>query len=547
MGKAQQARALELQQQTGQIPQAQIDQFIKENKNTIADVQSKQTDLLFKQLAEGSIGNAALTRGLTATKNSGTLGYNWYQSFGQGAPVQDFFSKATRISAYGSQEDVSALNEYANDLNKLKAIQSDATKTEEERNDALSRYNQLLPVAIQLMEKYNQQILAQKTLTDSIDVTGLTQSQLAGVTAGAQQRQAGRYGVEVQKGLMTPEEAAAKQKEAQQFLAQTGPGQYTLIPKGTVEQQFFTEELKAQIAAGIVQKPGKQESVGFQSYDLTKAQFTKDISGYNALKDQLVASGYTLDESTQVSIFKDGIIEPMKLDWKIVQKLLGDIADNTKETAGAFNLPDGMVFNIPTDIADMWRKTIENTIKETTASTNEVKSSGGKVVDASSIAPSPQEILAQRQRDLEKSNIIKGPKDVLNSLGISTDNFKGVSPELTVPSYSGQGTYYRGGQWNIPEGRTTPQSNKILGPNDILNGAGISTTDFSPIIDKLSSLQGTMQDVSERPVVIDLTTHNVLYLDARVVYEAFNRIAGLRLSALGGALAIGAGRNVLSV
>ncbi len=104
--------------------------------------------------------------------------------------------------------------------------------------------------------------------------------------------------------------------------------------------------------AGVIEKPSKQSSVGFSTYDVTSSELRNLVNGensqYEKLKDELVKQGYTLDEQTDVAITSEGALSTYTKDWKIVQYLLQQILDTEKDQLeGFYNFPADMFPYIP--------------------------------------------------------------------------------------------------------------------------------------------------------------------------------------------------------
>ena len=117
------------------------------------------------------------------------------------------------------------------------------------------------------------------------------------------------------------------------------------VPIG-IPGQFFTEAFQGLTAKGVVPEIGQQ--VGIRKMDVTSAQLTQALTGYEALMRTLEGFGYQRDEQYEIAILQDGVIRPMSKDWKVVQLLLQDILDvNKKQLEGVYNLPADASFYVP--------------------------------------------------------------------------------------------------------------------------------------------------------------------------------------------------------
>ena len=65
------------------------------------------------------------------------------------------------------------------------------------------------------------------------------------------------------------------------------------------------------------------EGIGFQTFDMSSSAFLSLVNGpqYQNMLQSLQQKGYEPDYKTMIPVLKDGILEPMSKDWKIVQAL----------------------------------------------------------------------------------------------------------------------------------------------------------------------------------------------------------------------------------
>jgi TP901 family phage tail tape measure protein len=110
-----------------------------------------------------------------------------------------------------------------------------------------------------------------------------------------------------------------------------------------IDQKFFTDTYKKLTESGEI---GKASNVGIQQFDVTSSQYKQAEAQYGGLKTRLEGLGYTAKEEKQIVKLTDSDFFADRKDFKLMQLLLGQIADNTK---GAL---DGM-YNLPTDASFM--------------------------------------------------------------------------------------------------------------------------------------------------------------------------------------------------
>jgi hypothetical protein len=88
--------------------------------------------------------------------------------------------------------------------------------------------------------------------------------------------------------------------------------------------------------------------LGYQLGGMTAAQFASIQGQYAAIRGQILARGGTSEETPQLVMTDDGQWISERKDWKIIQYLLGQIADNTKkQLEGIYNMPEGANFWFP--------------------------------------------------------------------------------------------------------------------------------------------------------------------------------------------------------
>jgi hypothetical protein len=317
---------------------------------------------------------------------------------------------------------------------------------------------------------------------------------------------------------MTQEEAIARQKEATPFLAQMSDTNYRFYGKGTVEQGFYEQARDLNVKEGLLPKYGKDKGVEIQQYDLKTAEFNKILTEqFPVLLNQLVASGYTEQKSDIIPVLQDKILPQMQLDTKVMALLLQQIADNTKDLNGTFNLPEGMDFNIPSK----WLNNRDMSVNPLSPLGGATATVGGSKLAGYEENPYygevkadlyPSKTNAVQNYDWEKYTKMASGGSVEGS-DLST--FKRLEAESLLNPYginSGRGTYAPG------EGFTSPDA-----------GTGISA-----VTDRLNVLNNSLQEFADRPINLNVNTTSILTMDSKVIGEAVSRYIGIKLSALGG-------------
>lgn len=91
-----------------------------------------------------------------------------------------------------------------------------------------------------------------------------------------------------------------------------------------------------------------EQGMGYQLGGFTAAQYNAILPQYQAIRDTILAKGGESTETPQVILTDDGQWMVQQKDWKIIQYLLGQIADNTKkQLEGVYNMPEGASFWFP--------------------------------------------------------------------------------------------------------------------------------------------------------------------------------------------------------
>lgn len=216
------------------------------------------------------------------------------------------------------------------------------------------------------------------------------------------------------EGIISEANAQALVDSAEPIFIQLGNNLGYHLARGITDTSYITkafEEVKDKITT---------VGIGFQTFDITRAQMAAIEPRYQAMVQTLTSLGYTLDEQKQIAIFKDGIIEPMSKDWKIVQYLLQEILDTEKKQLdGIYNLPAGAGFYVPYQTLQLaYQKGLNETTGAEVVKTSLVTAPGKKTttevikaVTQGVIEGATQEISRAKLRDIQTEgkydNIIK--------------------------------------------------------------------------------------------------------------------------------------------
>lgn len=114
-----------------------------------------------------------------------------------------------------------------------------------------------------------------------------------------------------------------------------------------IDQKFWDAAQKILEEAGRLEQ--KMKGIGFQEFDVDRAMLERlaeqSIELGQTWKDRF---GYDFNEETQIAISNEGIVKPLKADFKILALLLQKIVDqNQKQLDGQYNIPEGATFWVP--------------------------------------------------------------------------------------------------------------------------------------------------------------------------------------------------------
>lgn len=334
------------------VLQSSLPSAIRESQN-IADFSGVQERLqreILSQLLSGKITPSVYKNYNEYLGKLQTSGNQLYQNVGKD------FSKDVlgNVLTFGNKEERDYLIALNGTLNNLYDKLQTLPQGTEEYNKLSTEYGQVRSELVSYIEQINNAIIAKKQLPEIVDLSEYSDAVIKQIIASAKKLQESEYA----GAGFTKEEYAAKVATFDPFLYRTKDKyQKETGLESRYVQQAIQEGMKNGTIPGI--------GLGFQTYDITRQQFEEAMAGYTPLLQQLEQFGYKEDASAQISIFKDGIVEPMKKDWKIVQYLLGEILKtNEKQLEGLYNFPSGITALVPWDAALLGRRD-NNNLEET--------------------------------------------------------------------------------------------------------------------------------------------------------------------------------------
>jgi hypothetical protein len=348
ISQLQQARAdLEL----SRVAKAEEQALATEQAPVFTNLISKYSAELLQKLTAGEIGTAPYRRGRDQLQNLDLYATSLYGAFGGGfgGTQEDFFNIAGRISAYGAEDQLQQLTQFATDIRGYDAIIQDATMSDEDHNKAIEKRNQSIQAAISLFNQLNQTILSQANLLKNTDLSQYTPEQQALIIQEAQGITRKPYEMNIEAGTLAIEEMNAALELMPDILVDVGNTTQTVAQTTT---EAINEAIKTLEEAGKI--PELNQRIGFQTFDVTSGELAGVVNGpqYVTMAKQLEALGYKLDEQTEIAVTSDGVLNSYTKDWKIVQYLLQEILDTEqKQLDGMYNLPAGSSFYVPYNAA----------------------------------------------------------------------------------------------------------------------------------------------------------------------------------------------------
>ena len=153
----------------------------------------------------------------------------------------------------------------------------------------------------------------------------------------------------IEEGFMNEAQSQIMIERADKLFVQVGDLAGYRIAEGITDSRFLTEavdKLKDELST---------VSIGFQEFDVPLATVEKLAAQSIAIGKQWESLyGYKPEIEEQLVIDPEGLVKPVKADWKITNYLLQQILDTEKKQLdGIYNLPEGAGFYVPYQTLDL--------------------------------------------------------------------------------------------------------------------------------------------------------------------------------------------------
>jgi TP901 family phage tail tape measure protein len=320
------------------------DEIISEFAKYLDIANQKELDSLLEQLKSGKITPSTYKASVEKLGDAQTRTAQYYSAFGKqsGMDTQDFFNTSTKIIGESNVEEVARLDKYKEMIDAIDVEIGGLSIGTDAYNKKLAEKVQLVQLATSTMQEMNTTILSQAALLKDVDFSGNTLEEFKIIESEGEKIYDSLLEAQVRVGKITEQQAKAIKDSLEENIIKVDTG-YDATSR--VPSEYLQMGLKSAEDTGKINK----KAMSFGSQDLTKAEYDTALAGYEALKEQLKGLGYKPEEGeAQIEILKDGFTVE-KRDQKIVQYLLGQIEKNTKELNGAYNLPEGASFYVPSD------------------------------------------------------------------------------------------------------------------------------------------------------------------------------------------------------
>jgi TP901 family phage tail tape measure protein len=340
--------------------------FVEEYGTRLTDIAATQTKKILEQLSKGEITSSQAN---TAMVNLGGLtakAANWLPALGGrlGGTTESQMDLVGNVTANGPEELQNQVTVWIQTAETMKQRLAEA-------NDSLTKLGDN-PFFSGLIGKFTAIADANKDWNLYLD---LAASLLKEINKEIEISRQGAQTVDFSKYSYTDAqsyEAAARKKYQQQLIAQRDVSQTDDFTQTTVDakmndkvmvlvKDMFGNLTPLETLTGVVpllssmdEELIKQtgimvkEGLPFNPMDTTTAQWNTAMGQYPAFLQKLVGAGYKPDTEEQIVKLSDSDIFRTNVDMKIMQYLLGQIADNTKkQLEGVYNMPEGASFWFP--------------------------------------------------------------------------------------------------------------------------------------------------------------------------------------------------------
>jgi TP901 family phage tail tape measure protein len=516
-----------------------IDQLAQKQRDTLRD-QSVKQEIKPKEYQEGlkaTYGLASSVTKLFAVLNQ--EGQQFLQLTDKNKASFEDFSEL--LLNTDSQDSINALTTEIFDLDN--AIESLSGKAP----DALAEFGEQMLTTAQLTDLENQKlqdlitllgaIREQAKLTElekfklpgTVDLEGYDTGEMNAIVQRARGLQENWLNKNISEGFLTEEGKQLMIDKAEPVFIYLGKLLGYYLTKGISDTKFLGMAEDLALQEGAIQKT-ETSPLDFRTFDLTISEFQKILAQYPAMLAKLQARGYVEDPSSLIPVLKDGITDPLSRDWKIMELLLQQIADNTeKQVEGMFNLPSGSTFYVPFRAAEL-----DANSRAGGTGTGDLGNIGGDVESGAykGIVEGMRNVFGTYPGSMDKPPATPLEKFMEKDLA---DMLKPYGPNPESPRYPG--SMDRPPGWPI-ESFTAKSGDAPGGFMDILNGvlnnlnttlnsllapllnllnpdSGINSLQQSPL--QLTNTNPELNKSLQTKLQLDLTSNIQLVVDGRVL------------------------------
>ncbi len=406
---------------------------------------------------------------------------------------------------------------------------------------AKEKLEELLLVINAVKEANVENLALNVKFPEIVDLTGYSQQETRMIENLAKQWEKMKMSTGISQGLFTQEDVDAMYAALDPFWVQLGDSAKENLTYGIISALQDSSLLDA--AANWLEQMGKiakdemSSALDFQTMDVTSGQLYSVLTNqYPQMLKTLEGYGYQPDETSIIPVLKDGIVAPLKYDWKIVQYLLSQILDTEKKQLdGLYNLPSDSTFFVPSQTLQMaYNAGVNSATPET----------GGGSALAALNALSQQQTLSDKIADIDWSDMFKKYTQYslltgdTTSVKTPTTKSTGMGDlKLFESQQTERDQYYQHFYTRDQEDMMLPSAfdnsmNKLLTYFQQIFGnltlTGIGTTDaglnpeaqkggyFSELFDMISGLSTSLTT----NLRLEINSHTTLLLDGKTVAEA---------------------------
>lgn len=275
--------------------------------------------------------------------------------------TEERFNTFTDILLAGTEEQrieiISAAQEYLNlsaaidkavasgqELVKLSTGEEIPLKTAIENRDNLG---EIFPDYLNLINQEQQLSKIKIPTTVGLDLANMKDYEM--VIKKAFEDQDTYFNELILNNILSPEQVEILKTRADDLWADVGEGLPGQLIKGLTDTRFLTE------AKDALEDALSSVNIGFQEFDFPLATIEKAVAQASVIGEQWKnLYGYKPEIEEQLVIDSEGMVKPIKADWKITNYLLQQILDTEKKQLdGIYNLPEGAGFYVPYQTLDL--------------------------------------------------------------------------------------------------------------------------------------------------------------------------------------------------